>query len=61
MVKLFTSFEFIIIPLSPTTLGSDDVFDVITGHPQDIASSGGKPKPSYNGKDKQINPRYYTV
>lgn len=48
MVKLFTSFEFIIIPLSPTTSGSDDVFDVITGHPQDIASSGGKPKPSYN-------------
>ena len=31
---------------SPTTSGRDDRFDVITGVPHAIASSGGRPKPS---------------
>ena len=31
---------------SPTTSGSDDTFDVMTGVPAAIASSGGRPKPS---------------
>ena len=31
---------------SPTTSGSDDTFEVTTGVPQAIASSGGRPKPS---------------
>ena len=33
-------------PRRPTTSGSDDVFDVTTGVPLAIASSGGRPKPS---------------
>src|SRR5262249_36957420 len=32
---------------SPATSGSDDTFDVTTGVPLAIASSGGGPKPSY--------------
>ena len=31
---------------SPTTSGSDDTFEVMTGVPLAIASSGGRPKPS---------------
>ena len=31
---------------SPTTSGSDETFEVITGVPLAIASSGGRPKPS---------------
>ena len=31
---------------SPTTSGSDETFDVTTGAPLAIASSGGRPKPS---------------
>src|SRR5690606_11352376 len=33
---------------SPATSGSDDVSDVITGAPQAMASSTGRPKPSYS-------------
>jgi len=33
-------------PASPTTSGSDDAWDVTTGVPQAIASSGGSPNPS---------------
>ena len=34
------------IAASPTTSGSDETFDVITGVPLAIASSGGSPNPS---------------
>jgi len=38
---------------SPTTSGSDEMREVTTGVPQAMASSGGRPKPSYNeGKAK---------
>ena len=32
---------------SPTTSGSEETLDVRTGVPRAIASSGGKPNPSY--------------
>src|SRR5215467_324511 len=34
-------------PASPTTSGKDDALDTATGVPQAIASSGVRPKPSY--------------
>ena len=41
------------IPASPTTSGREEVFEAMTGVPQAIASSGGRPKPSYKeGKTK---------
>ena len=33
---------------SPTTSGSDEMREVTTGVPQAMASSGGRPKPSYS-------------
>ena len=42
------------IAASPHTSGSEASRDTMTGHPQDIASSGGNPKPSYSeGNRKQ--------
>ena len=35
-------------PASPTTSGSAETLDVITGAPQAIASSTGIPNPSYS-------------
>ena len=35
------------IALSPTTSGSEEMFEVMTGQPHFIASSGGIPNPSY--------------
>jgi len=34
------------IPALPTTSGKEEVLEHTTGIPQDIASSGGNPKPS---------------
>lgn len=35
------------IPTSPTTSGKEEVFDTTTFAPQDNASKGGIPNPSY--------------
>jgi hypothetical protein len=41
-------------PASPITSGSDELSAEITGVPQAIASSSGRPKPSYHdGKAKR--------
>ncbi len=39
---------------SPTTSGSDEVFDVITGVPQAMASSAVRPKPSWSDGSSSI-------
>ena len=39
---------FINMEVPPATSGRDELLEVITGTPQAIASSGGKPKPSKN-------------
>ena len=44
--KTFSGFT--ITAASPTTSGNELTFEVTTGVPHAIASSGGRPKPSYN-------------
>jgi hypothetical protein len=47
---------------SPTTSGSEDTFEVTTGVPLAMASSGGRPNPSYSdGKTKTPASRYITA
>ncbi len=47
---------------SPATSGSDDTFDVTTGVPLAIASSGGSPNPSYSdGNTNTPASRYITA
>src|SRR5207253_10657936 len=43
----------------PATSGSDDTFDVTTGVPLAIASSGGSPKPSYSDGNTNTPARRY--
>ena len=42
---------------SPTTSGSDEMREVTTGVPQAIASSGGRPKPSYSDGNAKTDAR----
>ena len=40
---------------SPTTSGKEEIFEVITGVPQAIASKTGKPKPSHKEGNTKAN------
>ena len=63
LMQACLSVGFIIIAEFPTTSGIDEVFDVKTGTPHDIASNGGIPKPSYKEiyvKNKELLYKVFT-
>src|SRR2546426_1616924 len=60
-VQAFTSSGSSRIPASPTTSGMDAARDAITGVPHAIASSTGRPNPSYNDGYTSAAAHWYNV